>query len=715
MKHFVLLLASLLATAAFAGQTTTTLHTAAWTCGDNWTGTDNFVAIYTNQLTGLAAGDIIAVEVSSVSQTDQWPQVWLSYADASWNWHNFGDTEPRQALLDKTATMPYTAQLVLSQTMVDLILAGQSLNVTGSGYVGASIKWIHNEPDAEPGHIDTLQIWSGREVIAQWDKYVMIEASKFDRAAPGDVVTIHIAAFGTVGQACLNLQNGSWASFNPAQQYWFKASDVAPLNVDFSLSQQMLSAIRSTGYLILNGTYYTVDKVSLQIKDEAFRTKVTVPVHHNWVFEAQEQPEVKVTLRNPADAARTTLVSVAVKTDKKAAVLTKDTTISAATGASEVILPLALTDAGIYEVNVSVDGNMVKAFNMAVRPTEIVSAPDMQSDFLSFWADTKAALAQVAPCFTLTEIKAKSTAARKVYLLEFRSLKDKGDTAAIARAYWAVPTDGKRHKTTIHFQGYDSGGYDPWCPSGDENSNECDLILSTRGQLINNRAPYANNYGDWFAYGFDSRDHWYYRGAFCDAIRALDFVWQQAGVDTTNVYAEGQSQGGALTYAAAALGNHPFNAIAPAIPFMGDWPDYFQVAQWPAYVATTQRDALSMTDAEMYRMLSYFDTKNLATLVTCPVIECLGLQDNVCPPHTNLAPYNNLSVEKEIHYNAELLHQTASNWYEVYRTFFARFANRQTDLPSITAESDVRKTFDNGQLRLIRGSVTYDALGRRIN
>lgn len=93
-----------------------------------------FLCIYTNQLTGLAAGDIIEVDVTSVSQTDQWPCVWLSYADASWNWFNFDETEPRQAMLDKTSAMPYTAQLVLSQTMVDLILAGQSLNVTGSGY-----------------------------------------------------------------------------------------------------------------------------------------------------------------------------------------------------------------------------------------------------------------------------------------------------------------------------------------------------------------------------------------------------------------------------------------------------------------------------------------------------------------------------------------------------------------------------------------------------
>ena len=51
-----------------------------------------------------------------------------------------------------------------------------------------------------------------------------------------------------------------------------------------------------------------------------------------------------------------------------------------------------------------------------------------------------------------------------------------------------------------------------------------------------------------------------------------------------------------------------------------------------------------MTDEEMYAFLSYFDTKNLATRISASVIACSGLQDGTCPPHTNLAPYNNLST-----------------------------------------------------------------------
>ena len=141
----------------------------------------------------------------------------------------------------------------------------------------------------------------------------------------------------------------------------------------------------------------------------------------------------------------------------------------------------------------------------------------------------------------------------------------------------------------------------------------------------------------------------------------------------TNLFAEGQSQGGAFTYAAAALSGREFKAIAPGIAFMGDFPDYFELANWPAEVARANQG--TMTDAEMFAFLSYFDTKNLATKISdkVAVIATIGVQDNVCPPHTNIAPYNNLAAGtvKEISFNPENAHQVADNWYQVYMNYFA--------------------------------------------
>ena len=156
-----------------------------------------------------------------------------------------------------------------------------------------------------------------------------------------------------------------------------------------------------------------------------------------------------------------------------------------------------------------------------------------------------------------------------------------------------------------------------------------------------------------------------------DCVRAIDFMASRSTSDMNNLFAEGQSQGGAFTYAAAALSGRTFKAIAPAIPFMGDFPDYFQVGNWPASVAKNNQG--TMTDSEMYAFLSYFDTKNLATMIKCPVITSIGIQDNVCPPHTNIAPYNNVktpAADKQIVFNPELAHQVNGSWYTTYNNFF---------------------------------------------
>ena len=105
---------------------------------------------------------------------------------------------------------------------------------------------------------------------------------------------------------------------------------------------------------------------------------------------------------------------------------------------------------------------------------------------------------------------------------------------------------------------------------------------------------------------------------------------------------------------------------------MGDFPDYFQMASWPASSANYKKNELGMTDEEMFRMLSYFDTKNLATMIKCPTYMNFSLQDNVCPPHTNWAAFNNLvSTDKQYSVNPTLGHQGPANWRNEYSSFFS--------------------------------------------
>ena len=196
------------------------------------------------------------------------------------------------------------------------------------------------------------------------------------------------------------------------------------------------------------------------------------------------------------------------------------------------------------------------------------------------------------------------------------------------RGYYCEPQDGQKHPVIMHFYGYDTQGSKSKCecPSGGS-SQYAEFYLSHRGQYLNNRPASTGNpgvtedceniYGDWFSYHFGNADTWYYRGAFMDVVQAVRFMATREASDMTKLFAEGSSQGGALTYACAALSDYPCAAIACNVAFLGDYADAMDIGGLAA--ETSKRCQGSMTKEEMLRFLSYFDTKNLATRISCPV------------------------------------------------------------------------------------------------
>jgi Acetyl esterase (deacetylase) len=80
---------------------------------------------------------------------------------------------------------------------------------------------------------------------------------------------------------------------------------------------------------------------------------------------------------------------------------------------------------------------------------------------------------------------------------------------------------------------------------------------------------------------------------------------------------------------------------------MSDFKDYFNIVQWPGNSVKGEAAKLGIPDPQLYKTLSYFDIKNLASKITCPVFMAFGLQDGTCPPRTNFSGYNNISSEKQ--------------------------------------------------------------------
>ena len=327
-----------------------------------------------------------------------------------------------------------------------------------------------------------------------------------------------------------------------------------------------------------------------------------------------------------------------ISTDFGCPVTTASKTVKFQEGKAVTSFGLNL-EPGFYAAVLSLvneDGSKVEIdrTNLGFNPEQIVSDQDKQPDFDAFWEQTLAELAAVAPDYKFTLLEDHSNDVRKSYRIDMKSLGGEQVSGLLL-----LPTAEGKYPAVISYMGY---GSDVWYADPSSNPDRIEFMLCIRNQAFN-RVPGEKD--DWCTRGLGDEYAYYYRGAFADAVRAIDFVCSLPQTDTERVVAYGESQGGALTLVAASL-DHRLKAIAPSAPFLNDYKDYFVLADWPGnwYIQAAKERGIS--DEDLYRCLSYFDVKNFTDRIQCPVLMAIGLQDTVCPPHTNFAGYNQIKTEK---------------------------------------------------------------------
>ena len=398
---------------------------------------------------------------------------------------------------------------------------------------------------------------------------------------------------------------------------------------------------------------------SLSLEAKGLR-EVRVETTYDWVFE--DDAEFNMVLA-ASERGASGAITFRITTDKGVELRRFVRNYTVAAGESQ---PLQLVvedlDAGFYVATIFDDGIETKSFNFGVRPDDIVSPRDAKEDFWSFWERGLRELAEVDPEYKLTLSTELSGRLRNVYVVEMKSWG--GETI---RGYWAVPKAAGKYPVVVTYMGYASR---VWAPSGNKGGDRAEFILSIRGQGLN--TPY-NTYGEWMCYGLDNKEHYYYRGAYLDTVRAIDFVASRPEVDTRCILIEGGSQGGALTLVAASLDRRVVGA-APYVPFLSDFRDYFEIVDWPASKYFAEAERLSISRDAMYDVLTYFDIKNLAEHITSPVLMGFGLQDVICPPHTNFAGYNAITSPRQWIVFAEKGHNIGfeRRWLDARETFFRK-------------------------------------------
>lgn len=295
---------------------------------------------------------------------------------------------------------------------------------------------------------------------------------------------------------------------------------------------------------------------------------------------------------------------------------------------SLLVVGFGCLEPGFYQVRYA-DRN----FNIGVRPDLVSSEPDSKDDFEDFWRETLSELSQITLEASWTPMPEYSNDKRQSFEIRYLSL-----GGEVSGGILCIPVAEGKYPVHIQFMGYGADVY-PFDPSTD--TTQIDFLVSVRGQGI-----FRDEQQHWIDRGLTSKEEFYYRGAFADAARAVEFAASLDKADTGSLIAYGESQGGALAVVAAAL-DARVRAIAPAVPFMGDFPDYGRIVWWPVHEVLDAATELDLSHDAIYELLSYFDVKNFAPWVKCPVYMSFGLQDLVCPPHTNFAIYNNLGSSEK--------------------------------------------------------------------
>lgn len=175
-------------------------------------------------------------------------------------------------------------------------------------------------------------------------------------------------------------------------------------------------------------------------------------------------------------------------------------------------------------------------------------------------------------------------------------------------------------------------------------------------------------------WNIDNPDEYYYRAAYMDCVRGIDFLASRPEVDIERIGVEGGSQGGAFALAVAALDKR-VRCVASNVPYISNFPDFVRISTNGSGRSFGRLMNEPHKGEIISRTLSYIDVSNLAPWITCPTLVCVGLQDRVCPPVNGIVALNRmpLGVARRLvtdpqadHEVTPLMRNANQDWYRTY-------------------------------------------------
>jgi cephalosporin-C deacetylase len=323
-------------------------------------------------------------------------------------------------------------------------------------------------------------------------------------------------------------------------------------------------------------------------------------------------------------------------------------------------------------------------FDLPIEELRTYRPPDTrQPDFESFWLNTltEAARHDLNPHLEPMDVPYRGV---RMFRASYA-----GWNSEVVGTY-AIPEGNGPFPAVVIFHGYSSRRPVPfellsWTSQGYEV-----LAVDVRGQSgeSSDHLGYPGGHAPgYMTMGIHDPHHYYYRGVYIDAVRAVSFLAAQPEVDSKRIVVTGASQGGGLTLAVTALCD--LNKSKSKDPLLAVVDVHAAVAEIP-FLCHFERSA-TLVDTEPYNeigrycrrsgtnpqaafyTLSYFDCLNLAEYITTPTLVTAGLMDMTCPPSGIFAVYNTIPAPRDIivsqfgeHETFPGVHEARARWFDHY-------------------------------------------------
>ena len=173
-------------------------------------------------------------------------------------------------------------------------------------------------------------------------------------------------------------------------------------------------------------------------------------------------------------------------------------------------------------------------------------------------------------------------------------------------------------------------------------------------------------------YNVTDKDTYYYRAAYMDCVRGVDFLVKRDEVDGNRIGMWSRSQGGGFTLATAAL-DHRLAAAVAEEPFLCNYPVAIDIDTRPYHELRSHVQEHPEQRQAMLDTLRYFDTLTLADAIACPTLVNIGMADSTCPYETVMPVFDRIKAQKSLLVYPDLTHSPcadfnvhAMNWLKRY-------------------------------------------------